>query len=237
MNSDGIVYTGNFSIGKGSWGYSKGKVKNSNGLTSSFDTYIGDYLNSPSYKNLSMKYKIDEWALNLDQSKLKDETWCLGNYENAYDSSGNLLISETRHINDLMYDGTSYYYESGKRLAGRGVSAFATLKCDGNSFSSKVSTLTADEVAFAGGVVNTSNVNYYLYTSNYEWWSLTVYAYHVGGLDADYALLVDNDIGGFVVNYKDGSYYHKDIRPSIVLLADVSVTGGDGTIENPYTIK
>ena len=93
--------------------------------------------------------------------------------------------------------------------------------------------LTADEVSFAGaykyGQVNDS---YYLYSSiTYPWWLSSpsvyngsiAYEWYVGGLPGSiYYRVVDNTSA---------------FRPSINLKAETLKNAGDGTKENPYTIK
>ena len=89
--------------------------------------------------------------------------------------------------------------------------------------------ITADEVAYAGGIGGSLNKNYYLYTGDYYWtmspscfngsraigWSVYPGGYLVG-------VSVDNSFG---------------IRPVINLVSGIEITSGDGTISNPYVIN
>ena len=89
--------------------------------------------------------------------------------------------------------------------------------------------ITADEVAYAGGVVGSSNRSYFLYTNQYYWtmspcwfadgWAGVFAVSSSAGLDDWYS-----------VNNSDG------VRPVINLKADVTISSGDGTVSNPYVI-
>ena len=118
-----------------------------------------------------------------------------------------------------------------------------TLKCTKDNDKFKVSNesakldypialITADEVAMAGGVYNTPNSNYYLYTGMYLWtlspssfdsYYSNSFTWHIlpsGGLQRWYG--VNNSFG---------------TRPVINIKADTLITKGDGTVLNPYVIK
>ena len=96
--------------------------------------------------------------------------------------------------------------------------------------------LTIDEVAFAGAYVcdlmngiYITNESYYLYLSNTSWWTMT--PSHFVGDSANVADVrpdggVDSDC---VNNYPDA------VRPVVSLNAD-AITGGDGTMNNPFTV-
>ena len=89
--------------------------------------------------------------------------------------------------------------------------------------------ITADEVAYAGGVYGLNNTSYYLYTGQNYW---TMSPYNFGG---GYAYM-------FFVN-SDGLLRSTDvygtigIRPVINLKADIQITGGNGTSTNPYIVN
>ena len=230
--------TRDFSIGKANWGYTQGKVTNSSGKESTSDKYVGDYLNGITSTDKSMKTTLNTWfdstfksngELTSAGSKVKDETWCLGNYDKLYSySSPYSLLNSTR--NDLQYAGTSFYYETGRNLYGKGVTQNATLKCNGETFNSKIGALTADEVVFAGGKAGTSNPNYYLVNSSYYWRTLSLYNFNGTYDGAFYVFYNGNVIGDFVND-------NIDVRPAVSLNTGVKISSGDGTIENPYIIN
>ena len=89
--------------------------------------------------------------------------------------------------------------------------------------------ITADEVAFAGGVHNISNTSYYLYNNAY-YWTMSPYIF-----DGSYAYV-------FVVG--DGGYLYRDfvpgtlcgVRPVINLKSAIAITGS-GTTSDPFKIN
>lgn len=97
-------------------------------------------------------------------------------------------------------------------------------------------TLTADEATFAGAT-NSTNYNYYLMNAyakdnNLDWWLLSPnhsYIYHHYG--RAYAFLLESYLAS---SHVDSSAYS---RPVVSLTTNTIITGGTGTIENPYVIK
>ena len=96
--------------------------------------------------------------------------------------------------------------------------------------------ITADEVAYAGGVVGSSNQNqsYYLYTGEH-YWTMSPLSFY----SSSYAYVffvssngsLGNDIGGMNVNST------ADVRPVVNLKADVQISSGNGSSGNPYVIS
>ncbi len=88
--------------------------------------------------------------------------------------------------------------------------------------------ITADEVAYAGGVWNTANSGYYLYTGRVYWTMSpsnfhtngTAYVYYVNGNGS----LNDDSVPTLI-----------NVRPVINLSPDVTITGS-GTSTDPYTV-
>ena len=89
--------------------------------------------------------------------------------------------------------------------------------------------ITADEVAYAGGLFGRSNNNYYLYTGSSYW---TMSPRYLGG-SAAYEWLVNSS--GYLLD--NGVNVRRGARPVINLKSGIEVTGGDGTIGNEYIIK
>ena len=88
--------------------------------------------------------------------------------------------------------------------------------------------ITADEVAYAGGVRAITNQSYYLYTGQY-YWTMSPADYpsaRVFYVNSDGYLNIDR------VDWPDGG-----VRPVINLKSSVQVTGGDGSSGNPYVIS
>ena len=106
-----------------------------------------------------------------------------------------------------------------------------TLKCSNTNdiYTTKVGLITADEVMLAGGVGETANQSYYLYTGQY-YWTMSP-SYYRSGLA--YVFRVYSN-GGFGWNYVSSAY---GVRPVLNLSADVTISSGDGTINNPYLVN
>ena len=88
--------------------------------------------------------------------------------------------------------------------------------------------ITADEVAFAGGVYNTNNKQFYLYTNQY-YWTMSPYCFNGGYA---HVFLVYSS-GGLDSSYVDDSF---GVRPVINLKADVTLSGS-GTTSTPYEVS
>ena len=101
-----------------------------------------------------------------------------------------------------------------------------------------VSLMTADEIVFAGGSFGTMNTPYAWFVSNsagtevfYEFWSLSPFFWN--GSDALVWYWCDVNMG-----LSDGDINNPfAVRPVISLKSCIKYSTGDGTAENPYTIK
>ena len=178
--------------------------------------------------NSNIKTTIDNWYKNnltAYTSKLADETFC----------NDRSISSGTGYKTDSFT-----FYGSYNRNADRKT---PSLKCAQDNDKFKVSNvsakldypvalITADEMAMAGGVFNTSNTNYYLYNGQYQW-SLSP-----GRFRPDYSIasvwLVSPSVGLYPWSLVDRSF---GVRPVINLKANTLITKGDGTSLNPYVIK
>ena len=86
--------------------------------------------------------------------------------------------------------------------------------------------ITADEVAYAGGVDGRSNTSYYLYADQ-DYWTMSPRSFDNSGA---YMFRAGSGISNTTVNRAYG------VRPVINLKADVTISSGDGTASNPYVI-
>ena len=101
-----------------------------------------------------------------------------------------------------------------------------------------VSLMTADEIAFAGGVVKKMNTPYAWFTSNSSgslvsttWWSLSPFEW---GLSQARVWVWSDDI---YLSHCNADYSKEAVRPAISLKSCVKTSGGDGSASDPYTIK
>ena len=99
------------------------------------------------------------------------------------------------------------------------------------SLSSPIGLITADEVAFAGGVYGASNSNssYYLYTGDGYWTMSPFDAY--SGAEVFYVTST-----GFLASFGKVSSDPPGIRPVINLKSDTIISSGNGTAQNPFVI-
>lgn len=106
-----------------------------------------------------------------------------------------------------------------------------TFNCLGEKKLSKIMTLTADEVLYAGGKVNEENKNYYLYNSeiNQSWWTVSI---AVKDENIKFFEVKENGL----VNSEAYANETKKVRPVINLKENTEITG-KGTKENPYTVN
>ncbi len=178
--------------------------------------------------NSAIKTTIDNWYKNnliAYTSKLADETFC--NDRSIARGTG--------------YKTDSYtYYGSYNRNADRKT---PSLKCAQANDKFKVSSasakldypvalITADEMAMAGGVLDTANTNYYLYNGQYQWSLSPGYFISYSSQANVWYVLPSGSL--YPYYYVTNSY---GARPVINLKADTLITKGDGTALNSYVVK
>ncbi|MDY4544335.1 MAG: hypothetical protein SPE00_03335, partial [Bacilli bacterium] len=190
----------------------------------------------------TIKTAIDNWykttTLETDATTKElvsqDQIFC--NDRSATTSSS----GTPGEISGSMSTSTTYYYGAYVRL---NINKSPKLTCTTASDKFTVNTgngngaldypvglITADEVAMAGGVWNTSNSSYYLYTNQYYWSgspsifngvSSSTYGFGVAGSGRVDAHIVSDDGGA---------------RP-VVSLSSKAKLSGNGTYSNPYTVS
>ena len=191
-------------------------------------------------------------------AKTQLDKWYAANIVGKTDDDGNLLtnyIVDAKFCNDRSITDKTYnsgyklnqntFYSSYPRLY-TNANKTATLKCSGDmrdQFSTTssrgnakltypVALITADEVALAGGKHGAKNENYYLRTDGY-FWTMTPCFFLVSYANASNWYVYSNGIlyrWDFVSN-------QLGLRSVINIRSDVLISSGDGTIENPYTLK
>lgn len=110
------------------------------------------------------------------------------------------------------------------------------LNIEGTAY--KIGLLTADEVAYAGGIYSTSNSTYYLNqnaSSNAKyWWTLSPCFF--SGVNARVFYVKEN---GAISNNNVNTYNR--LRPAIALKSDVQITNSSmeniGTANNPFIVQ
>ena len=178
--------------------------------------------------NSAIKTTIDNWYKNnltAYTSKLADETFC--NDRSISSGTGYKTDSTTLY-------GT--YNRNEERRAPSLKCAQANDKFKVANASAKleypVALITADEMAMAGGVIDTANTNYYLYNGHHQW-SLSP-----GIFDPNYSYADAWNVlpSGSLNPWRDVDFSF-GVRPVINLKADTLITKGDGTALNPFKIS
>ena len=174
-----------------------------------------------------IKAKLDSWyKSNLVNytSYLADETFC--NDRSIASGTGYKVDSPT-------------YYGAYDRLVNKRT---PSLKCNQENDKFRVSStnakldysiglIQADEVSLAGGVNDTTNMNYYLYNSRY-FWTLSPSYFDSGNSSARVWLVLPSGSlrpwAGVATSF--------GVRPVINLKANTLITKGDGSSINPFVV-
>ena len=176
--------------------------------------------------NSAIKIVIDNWYqqnMTSYTEKLEDTVWC----------NDRSLSSGTGIGNSI-----TYYSTYNRLYANRNPSLtcvntndqFTVSEKNGNgALTYPIALLTADEIAYAGGVLLADSTSY-LYSGD-TWWSLSPSYFP----DSFYILTFYMYTSGILSNYRVGNSF--GVRPAISLKAGTKIIyGGDGTTTNPYTI-
>ena len=199
---------------------------------------INDYINSAADTTGNARTKLNAWlkrkiTSESDKELLKNETWCIGDQTNGYDSTGKVIGK----IDDLINSETAIYFTARNKYS---VTKTPSYKCEttgveGEIDINKIGMLTFDEIVYAGGG-NNSNSNYYLNNNaTTDYWS-TLSPDHFYSAD-------DFRVAHFRVSRNGNVLYDRSVdeeqslRPAVSLKSSTKITGGDGTIENPYTVE
>ena len=208
---------------------------------------VTGYQNETTMTVQPISYSSDSYAdtlTNTTNSPIKTtlDTWYKNNMT-AYTS----YLADTTFCNDRSINWGSGYlttptttYGAYGRLAERRT---PSLKCkqDSDKFtltneSAKldypVSLITADEASIAGGVVDVTNSNYYLYNGQYTW---TLSPSFFESYDSNARVWFVTPSGSLNPWYYVTNSF--GARPVINLKADTQITKGDGTALNPYVIQ
>lgn len=221
INGDGtirLIYDGTQAVANGinrneSIGISKFNDRSAYDAHGDINAYVQytykDYYNIA--RSSMIKVALDNWFLNnlADSSNIAS-----GNFCNAQ-----------QIINTV--NGTNYF-EVWDRLY---TNKKPNLKCEYGLYQLSIGTITADEVAFAGGVSRLSNYNYYLYSGRSYW---TLSPAGAGGTDYTGHVWYVDGTGGLNNMYTSSEH---NIRPVINLKSDTKIKSGNGTMNSPFVIE
>ena len=197
---------------------------------------------------------LEEARTNTNDSDIKTviDNW----YANNMTSYTKYLSTTAVYCNDrevgsgtYSATGSEFYYAAYTRLY---INETPTYDCtnDNDKFTVDASTgngkltypialMTADEIAYAGGVANTKAPMWYYTNSSLEsstgdsdWWSLSPYSWD-GGFANSWR--VDGSVLPGYLGSNSGGYLNC-VRPAVSLKACIKYSTGNGTSETPYEI-
>ena len=177
--------------------------------------------------NSAIKTTIDNWYKNnltAYTSKLADETFC---NDRSISSGSGYLTSPTTYYRPF----NSLYNK--KTLSLKCIQSNDKLKVANTSatLDYPISLITADETAMAGGVFDTANTNYYLY-SGQSFYTLTPSYFDSGNSRANVWTVQHSGVLDWY-----SVYFSFGVRPVINLKSDTLITKGDGSSLNPFTVS
>ena len=256
----GTTKTGNFGYTE----YAKNTLTATDGTQNEYNVIMTDYLNGQTESEKSMatafkNFQGDETKIegtlaqkiykNHNQKSISDYlkvgNWCLNDKAYASDSDNSIPLTSVEIQNKLIKI-ENFYYDTYVRLIGKNQKE-PTLKCRGtvmdkfgdNSTPMYVSTLTADEIIYAGiSTVQPINKNFFL-LNNYQksnelaYWTLSPFS---NDREVDNSVFFTTFLGVLASDTSTNDYSFS-LRPAINLKNDIEIKGGDGTKENAYQIS
>ena len=172
------------------------------------------------YKTSSIRTVVENWY--------RDNIW-----KNEQNTKVTNLIADTPYCNDMTEPETNYFGAYNRVLNNKN----PQYKCANASYGYTVAKrdltypvglLTADEVAYAGGALNLSNSNYYLYTGE-GYWTMTPSNFS----SSSARVLNVAYLGNIIFNEVTTSFV---VIPAISLKAEARVERGSGLYNDPYVI-
>ena len=205
--------------------------------TPSSTTYAATHANTNSS---TIKTTLDTWYQNnlaSYSSLIADSGFCgdrsIAPSANTWEANDTALGYET---NDTLY-GSCYRLGLNKAPQfkcpqSNDLYTTATSTKGNKALTYPIGLITADEVAYAGGVYGKVNKEYYLTNRNF-FWTMSPFDYNSG---ADVVFVDGVELVGSV--HDVGVDTEFDVRPAINLKSAAEIIdGGDGTSSNPYVIK
>lgn len=170
------------------------------------------------------KYYESSWDYTFSSSYFNEylSSWVIRSLGESRD-----IVSTSKYCNDTTLEKNEFI--ASKRIKIDNIPSF---HCLGQTLSAKAGLLTADEVIYAGGVYNTPNTSYYLYSGN-----ITTSSYLMTSSSLNSEVYYPFTLGS------DGRLEEKSgdsvlsVRPVIVINKTTTVASGDGSVNKPYILK
>ena len=214
-----------------------GQCNNTGSNSTIGSSKFNESYNNAKYVGYMYGDSIDDTANTNDSTiKAKIDAW----YHNNM-TSYTLQLEDTVFCNDRSYttSGSYLYFGARTRLY---TNKTPTLKCqntkdkftvdssNGNgALTYPVGLITADEIAYAGGVYGTSNTSYYLYNNGSQW-TFSPSRFN-GSFANEFYLPSDGGFSYYSVNNSDG------VRPSVSLKPRIGYASGSGTASSPFVVN
>ena len=197
--------------------------------------------------NYNAKYVGYMYGSSIDDETYTDDSTIKKTIDTWYETnmtSYTSQLEDTVFCNDRSYPPTGYSYLYFGAYTRLDTNKTPTLKCQNTKDKFTINTsngngaliypvglITADEMAYAGGVYGSSNTNssFYLYTGQWYW---TLSPYNVNySLAVEFSLSSDGNLGSTSVGTSGG------VRPSVSLQPGIGMTGGgSGTSADPFIV-
>ena len=188
-------------------------------------------------RNSSIKKTLDSWYLSnlADEAEYLDGNAGFCGDRTPYSGTGTGTSNTNYGAYNRLYtnkaptfkctDKDNDLYTTPGSSEGNG--ALKVTPGDNDSTPTPIGLITADEVAYAGGVYGSNNTSYYLYNNAYYW---TMSPYNYGSWA--YVFFVD-DNGN--LNWRN-VFSTAGVRPVINLKSAIAITGS-GTTSDPFKIQ
>ena len=194
----------------------------------------------------------EETHTNTNNSTIKGviDEWYQNNLSNYSQYIADAIYCNDREVVNLTVGSNTNYDGDGTGTSHTAYAGFIrnvlyyapTLKCKNNNDKFTVSNtlgngaltypiglITVDEVVMSGGGMNIENKKYYLYSANIFWTMTPTENYYNNALV--FFVTQDGRIGSSGVDYDDVA-----VCPVVSLLSN-AISGGDGTVSNPFIVN
>ena len=229
---------------------SSGKCNNTGSATIIGESFFNTGDNNAKYVGYKYGSSINDTSNTTNSTiKTKVDTW----YKNN-------MTSYTSKLEDTVFCNDRSYITSGSNLGFGAVTRLEskktpTLKCQNTKDKFTVNTsngngaliypvglITADEIAYAGGVYATKNASFYL-DNDYWYWTMSPTVYYGEVIDGETGAVSSEPIVYWQGPNDNGSFnayqVNKEtagVRPVISLKSGATVTGS-GTATNPFVVE
>ena len=191
-----------------------------------------------------IKTYLDKWVadytnLTATGTKIVDQIYC--NDRTASTSEVTYSNANYTTLTSWNSTGTDYYYGSYGRLTQSKKSPVLTCPTASDKFTVNTSNgngaltypvglITADEVAMAGGIFDSDNSSYYLYTNQYYWLGSPFYFNSISSRAFEFYVFSSGNV------VADGVTHTYGARP-VVSLSSKAKLSGSGTYNDVYTVS